>query len=70
MLISNDHSHSTPAAFRAALMDGTLSAVIAQDPGHEIRSAMRVLMARCDRQPILAAQERISIAVFLRDNLP
>jgi LacI family transcriptional regulator len=51
-------------------MDGTLSAVIAQDPGHEIRSAMRVLMARCDRQPILAAQERISIDIFLRDNLP
>ncbi len=63
-------AHELTAFSRAALMDGTLSAVIAQDPGHEIRSAMRVLMARCDRQPILAAQERISIDIFLRDNLP
>lgn len=63
-------AHELSDISRAALMDGTLSAVIAQDPGHEIRSAMRVLMARCDRQPILAAQERISIDIFLRDNLP
>lgn len=63
-------AHELNEVSRAALIDGTLAAVIAQDPGHEIRSAMRVLMARCDRQPILAAQERISIDIFLRDNLP
>lgn len=63
-------AHELNEASRAALVEGTLSAVIAQDPGHEIRSAMRVLMARCDRQPILAGQERISIDIFLRDNLP
>lgn len=63
-------AHELNDVSRAALIDGTLSAVIAQDPGHEIRSAMRVLMARCDRQPILAAQERISIDIFLRDNVP
>ncbi|MFT3673356.1 LacI family DNA-binding transcriptional regulator [Aestuariivirga sp.] len=63
-------AHELTEASRAALIDGTLSAVIAQDPGHEIRSAMRVLMARCDRQPLIAAQERISIDIFLRDNLP
>ncbi|MBL8792262.1 MAG: substrate-binding domain-containing protein, partial [Rhizobiales bacterium] len=63
-------AHELTDQSRSALMDGTLSAVIAQDPGHEIRSAMRVLMARCDRQPIITAQERISIDIFLRDNLP
>jgi LacI family transcriptional regulator len=55
---------------RAALLDGTLDAVISQDAGHEARSALRVLMARADRQPIIAAQERIGIDIFVRDNLP
>ena len=63
-------THELTDVSRAALLDGTIDAVIAQDPGHEIRSAMRILMARCDRQPLIAAQERISIDIFLRDNLP
>lgn len=63
-------AHELTEVSRAALLDGTIDAVIAQDPGHEIRSAMRILMARCDRQPLIAAQERISIDIFLRDNLP
>ena len=47
-----------------------LDAVIAQDPGHEIRSAIRVLKALCDGVPIIEGQERIGIDVFLKDNLP
>jgi hypothetical protein len=31
---------------------------------------MRVLMAKCDRAPILAAMERIAIDIYVRDNLP
>jgi len=53
-----------------ALEDGVLDAVIAQDPGHEIRSAIRVLKALCDGVPIIEGQERIGIDVFLKDNLP
>lgn len=53
-----------------ALRSGVLDAVIAQDPGHEIRSAVRVLKALCDNAPIIEGQERIGIDVFLKDNLP
>jgi LacI family transcriptional regulator len=63
-------AHELNDVNRAALLDGTLDVIISQDAGHEARSAMRVLMARCDRQPILAAQERIGIDIFVRDNLP
>jgi LacI family transcriptional regulator len=63
-------THELYAATRKGLVDGTIDAVIAQDPGHEIRSAMRVLIAKCDRAPIIAAMERISIDIFVRDNLP
>lgn len=63
-------AHELNDMTRAALLDGTVDVLIAQDPGHEIRSAMRVLMAKCDRVPIIAAMERISIDIFVRDNLP
>lgn len=63
-------AHELMAETRGGLMDGTIDAVIAQDPGHEIRSAMRVLMAKCDRMPIVVAMERIAIDIYVRDNLP
>jgi LacI family transcriptional regulator len=63
-------THELNATTRKGLMEGVIDVVIAQDPGHEIRSCMRVLMAKCDRQPIVAAMERISIDIFVRDNLP
>jgi LacI family transcriptional regulator len=63
-------THELNSITRKGLVDGSIAAVIAQDAGHEIRSAMRVLMAKCDRAPILAAMERISIDIYVRDNLP
>jgi LacI family transcriptional regulator len=63
-------THELNHITRKGLLDGTVDVVIAQDPGHEIRSAMRVLMAKCDRAPIIDAMERISIDIFVRDNLP
>ncbi|KZM47945.1 substrate-binding domain-containing protein [Labrenzia sp. OB1] len=62
--------HELTPYTRDALRDGVLDAVIAQDPGHEIRSAMRVLKALCDGAEIIDGQERIGIDVFLKDNLP
>jgi LacI family transcriptional regulator len=53
-----------------ALREGLLDAVLNQDAGHEVRSAIRVLKARADGLPVIAAQERIRIDIFLRDNLP
>lgn len=63
-------AHELDVATKAALRDGTIDAVLTQDAGHEIRSAIRVLIAHADRTPIIAAQERIRIEIYLRDNLP
>jgi LacI family transcriptional regulator len=59
----------TPAA-RAALLAGHLDAVIAQDAGHLIRSALRVLRARIDGAGIIASQELIRIEIVMAENLP
>ncbi|MBL0918616.1 MAG: LacI family DNA-binding transcriptional regulator [Hydrogenophaga sp.] len=59
----------TPAA-RTDLLDGTMDAVINQDAGHEIRSALRQALARVTREPVHADQERIRIDIYLKDNLP
>lgn len=55
---------------RAALISGTVDAVLVQDPSHEVRSAIRVLKALTDGAPINEKQERIRIEIFVRDNLP
>lgn len=55
---------------RAALIAGTVDAVLVQDPSHEVRSAIRVLKALTDDAPINEKQERIRIEIFMRDNLP
>jgi LacI family transcriptional regulator len=62
------HELTEPA--RRALLDGTFDAVINQDAGHEVRSAVRVLKAQADGLPIIPGQERIRIDIFMRDNLP
>ena len=59
----------TPQA-RAALQTGTMDAVIMQNPGHVVRSALRVLRAITDRVPIDEAQEQIRIEIVMRENLP
>ena len=55
---------------RAALNSGTVDAVLVQDASHEVRSAIRVLRALADDEPINEKQERIRIEIFVRDNLP
>ena len=55
---------------RAALAEGLIHAIINQDPGHEARSAVRILKALVDGSPIVEAQEHIRIEIYLRDNLP
>lgn len=53
-----------------ALQNGLIHAVLAQDAGHEIRSAIRILKASADDLAIVPGQEQIRIEVFLKDNLP
>ncbi|WP_038098221.1 LacI family DNA-binding transcriptional regulator [Thioalkalivibrio sp. HK1] len=53
-----------------ALDDRLFDAVIAQDLGHIVRSAVRLLRATVDSTPFNAPQERIGIDIYLRENLP
>jgi LacI family transcriptional regulator len=62
--------HELTPDTRRFLLSGTMAAVVNQDAGHEARSAARVLLAYCEDRAINAAQERIRIDVFVKDNLP
>lgn len=62
--------HDLTVHTRRLLLLGIMDAIINQDPGHQARSAARLLLAHCTGEPIVAAQERIRIDIFLRDNLP
>lgn len=62
-------AHELTPLTRRALLDREIDAVIAQNVGHLARSALRVLRALCDRQPIFEAQERPRIEIVLRENL-
>ena len=59
----------TPHA-REALVGGTFDAVITQNLGHVVRSALRVLRALSDGARINVSQETIRIEIVLRENLP
>ncbi len=63
-------AHDLTGSTRDALRDGTISAVLHQDPGHEVRSAIRVLKAHADGLETVGGQERIRIEIYLKDNLP
>jgi LacI family transcriptional regulator len=63
-------AHDLTPYTRRSLLRGGLDAVISQDPGHEARSAIRILMALTRGEPILAEQEKIRIGIIMRDNLP
>ncbi len=62
--------HELTEYTRQALQDGLIDVVLNQDAGHEVRSAIRVLKAKADGLAVIAAQERIRLDIFLKDNLP
>lgn len=62
-------AHELTEENRAALIRGTIDALVNQDPGHEARSAARILQALVNGWPILDDQERIRIDIFVRDNV-
>lgn len=55
---------------RRFLLLGVMDAVISQNPGHEARSAIRVLLALSRNEPLVAEQEMIGIDIVIRDNMP
>jgi LacI family transcriptional regulator len=63
-------AHELTEESRHALVNGTIDIIINQDAGHEVRSAIRVLMSKADKAPIVDSMERIRIDIYLRDNIP
>jgi LacI family transcriptional regulator len=63
-------AHELTAHARVALLDGRVDAIITQNIGHLVRSALRVLRAQIDGVPMDAAQEQIRIEILIRENLP
>jgi LacI family transcriptional regulator len=62
--------HDVTVMTRKLLLQGVMDAVISQNPGHEARAAVRVLLALARGEPILSEQEKIRIDIVMRDNLP
>jgi len=63
-------AHELTPLSREALTSDLFDAVISQDSGHLVRSAVRIMRAKSDRMPINMAQERIRIDVYLKENMP
>jgi LacI family transcriptional regulator len=63
-------AHELSPHARSALEERIFDVVITQDIGHIVRSATRVLRAFSEGREIIAAQERIRLDVFIRENLP
>ena len=53
----------------AALEVGKIDAIIAQNPGHAVRSAVRLLRARADGREPVRSQDQLRIEILLKDNL-
>jgi LacI family transcriptional regulator len=62
--------HDVTVLTRRLLLQGVMDAAISQNPGHEARAAVRVLLALARGEPILSEQEKIRIDIVMRDNLP
>lgn len=63
-------AHEMTPLSRGALSEGMFDAVISQDSGHLVRSAVRIMRAKSDKMPINTAQERIRIDVYIKENMP
>ena len=62
-------AHERTPFTEAALDSGEIDAIIAQDPGHAVRSAIRILRAQLDDTQLHAPQERIRNEVLFKENL-
>lgn len=62
--------HELSEHSRRALNSGWIDAIIHQDAGHEVRSALRILKAKIDNTPLLQGQDQIRIEIYLNENLP
>ncbi|MEH6725849.1 MAG: LacI family DNA-binding transcriptional regulator [Hyphomicrobiales bacterium] len=63
--VAHERTPFTEEAIRAE----QLKAIICQDPGHAVRSAIRIMRARTDQREPVLSQEKIRIEVLFRENL-
>lgn len=63
-------AHELTPVSRAALERGTIDAILSQDTGHLVRSAIRLLRGEIDATPVDTRQERIRIDIYLKGNMP
>lgn len=63
-------AHELTPTSQAALRQGLFDALISQDKGHIVRSAVRLMRSTVDVVPYNITQERIRIEIFLKENLP
>lgn len=61
--------HERTPFSEAALKNDQIDAIIAQNPGHAVRSALRILRARSEAREPNSAQESIRIEILLDENL-
>ncbi|MEM7422135.1 MAG: LacI family DNA-binding transcriptional regulator [Pseudomonadota bacterium] len=62
-------AHERTPSTELALRDGSLDALITQNAGHLVRSAVRKLRALSDNRGTLESQEKIRIEIVLSSNL-
>lgn len=62
-------AHERTPSTERALKTGEIDAVIHQDPGHLVRSAIRILRAKCENRETLASQERIRTEILIAENI-
>ncbi|MEP4342768.1 MAG: LacI family transcriptional regulator, partial [Lentilitoribacter sp.] len=61
--------HERTPFSETALKNDQIDAIIAQNPGHAVRSALRILRARSEAREPNSAQESIRIEILLDENL-
>jgi LacI family transcriptional regulator len=64
-IVAHERTPFTENALRQEMLD----AIIAQNTGHAVRSAIRIMRARGEQRQPLASQETIRIEILLRENL-
>ncbi|MEE2945747.1 MAG: LacI family DNA-binding transcriptional regulator [Pseudomonadota bacterium] len=62
-------AHERTPFTEGELRSGFLDAVIAQNPGHLVRSAVRKLKGNVDKRQVRSSQENIRVEVIMRTNL-
>ncbi len=62
-------AHERTTFTEAALRDDRIDAIIAQNTGHAVRSAIRIMRARHEQREPFASQETIRIEILLKQNL-